>query len=204
MDSSSRTSASLRPMKRLMEKTVFCGLVTAWRLATVPTRRSPPLVNATTDGVVRPPSAFSMTVGSPPSSTAMQELVVPRSIPMVLPMFLGVSLLAPEKNLSHIVEDLSERCRWAGLGSCMPADGSRVGRAAGGYSNYMTIRSLASTTAIVAALSLTAVPAASASDASIRDGVKAAEGAVGPDADAWTQSVKAFSQNNDPAPVRAA
>ena len=62
---------------------VFCGLVTAWRLATVPTRRSPEAVKATTDGVVRPPSAFSMTVGSPPSSTAMHEFVVPRSMPMV-------------------------------------------------------------------------------------------------------------------------
>ena len=86
IDSSSRTSASLRPMKRLIEKTVFCGLVTAWRLATVPTRRSPDCVNATTDGVVRPPSAFSTTVGSPPSSTAMHELVVPRSIPIVFPI----------------------------------------------------------------------------------------------------------------------
>jgi hypothetical protein len=28
-----------------------------------------------------------MTVGSPPSSTAMHELVVPRSMPMVLAMF---------------------------------------------------------------------------------------------------------------------
>src|SRR3954464_11792654 len=71
-------------MKRLMEKTVLVGLVTAWRLATVPTRRSPDWVKATTDGVVRPPSAFSMTVGSPPSRTAIHELVVPRSIPMVL------------------------------------------------------------------------------------------------------------------------
>ncbi len=88
IDSSSRTSASLRPMKRLMEKTVFVGLVTAWRLATVPTRRSPLCAKATTDGVVRPPSLFSMTVGSPPSSTAMQELVVPRSIPMVFAMCL--------------------------------------------------------------------------------------------------------------------
>ena len=73
-------------MKRLMEKTVFVGLVTAWRLATVPTRRSPLCAKATTDGVVRPPSLFSMTVGSPPSSTAMHELVVPRSIPMVFAM----------------------------------------------------------------------------------------------------------------------
>src|SRR4051794_18870262 len=71
-----------------MENTVFCGLVTAWRLATVPTSRSPPCVKATTEGVVRPPSAFSITVGSPPSSTAIAELVVPRSIPMVLPMLL--------------------------------------------------------------------------------------------------------------------
>ena len=41
IDSSSRTSASLRPMKRLIEKIVFVGLVTCWRLATVPTSRSP-------------------------------------------------------------------------------------------------------------------------------------------------------------------
>src|SRR3954464_11844438 len=71
-------------MKRLIEKTVFAGLVTAWRFATVPTRRSPPWVNATTDGVVRPPSAFSMTVGSPPSRTAIHEFVVPRGMPVVL------------------------------------------------------------------------------------------------------------------------
>ncbi len=43
-------------MNRLIEKTVFSGLVTAWRLATWPTSRSPVLVNATTDGVS--PAAF--------------------------------------------------------------------------------------------------------------------------------------------------
>src|SRR6202011_2239902 len=90
-------------MKRLIEKIVFCGLVTAWGLATVPTRRSPEAVNATTEGVVRPPSEVSTTVGSPPSSTAMHELVVPRSIPMVFPMFL---LLYGCKNLSESVADL--------------------------------------------------------------------------------------------------
>src|SRR5881227_695596 len=90
-------------MKRLMEKTVFCGLVTACRFATVPTRRSPDLANATTDGVVRPPSAFSMTVGSPPSSTAMHEFVVPRSIPIVFPIC--VLLLLVHKNLSESVAD---------------------------------------------------------------------------------------------------
>ena len=73
-------------MKRLIENTVFSGLVTCWRLAGTPTRRSPPCVKATTDGVVRPPSRLGITVGSPPSSTAMHELVVPRSIPIVFPI----------------------------------------------------------------------------------------------------------------------
>src|SRR5665648_1158711 len=56
-------------------------LVTACRLAISPTRTSPFLANATTDGVVRPPSALAMIVGSPPSRTATAELVVPRSMP---------------------------------------------------------------------------------------------------------------------------
>ena len=76
-------------MNRLMEKTVFSGFVIAWRRATCPTSRSPSLANATTDGVVRPPSEFGMTVGSPPSMTATTELVVPRSIPMILPIFVS-------------------------------------------------------------------------------------------------------------------
>src|SRR5438477_4243411 len=71
-------------MKRLIEKTVFAGLVTAWRFAAWPTSRSPLFVNATTEGVVRAPSEFSKTTGSPPSITAMQELVVPKSIPKTL------------------------------------------------------------------------------------------------------------------------
>src|SRR3954470_15274593 len=70
-------------MKRFTEKTVFCGLVTAWRFAAWPTRRSPVLVKATTEGVVRAPSEFSSTEGSCPSMTAMQEFVVPRSIPRI-------------------------------------------------------------------------------------------------------------------------
>src|SRR3954468_1546856 len=73
-------------MKRLIENTVLPGFVTAWRLASCPTSRSPVLVKATTDGTVRPPSADAMTVGSPPSMTATTEFVVPRSMPMILPM----------------------------------------------------------------------------------------------------------------------
>src|SRR5690554_6892562 len=67
-----------------MDMMVRSGLVTAWRLATWPTRRSPSLVKATTDGVVRLPSELAMTTGSPPSRTATTELVVPRSMPTTL------------------------------------------------------------------------------------------------------------------------
>src|SRR6266851_9291705 len=63
---------------------VFSGLVTDWRLATWPTRRLPSFANATTEGVVRPPSEFVITVGSPPSMTATTEFVVPKSIPIIL------------------------------------------------------------------------------------------------------------------------
>ncbi len=73
-------------MNRLTLKIVFSGFVTACRFATVPTRRSPVFENPTTDGVVRPPSAFGRTSGSPPVRTATHELVVPRSIPIVFPM----------------------------------------------------------------------------------------------------------------------
>jgi hypothetical protein len=36
------------------------------------------------DGVVRAPSELGITLGSPASMTAMQELLVPRSMPMIL------------------------------------------------------------------------------------------------------------------------
>ena len=84
-DASDVTSSNLRPMKRLIENTVFSGLVTAWRFATCPTRRSS-FEKPTTEGVVRAPSWLTMTAGSPPSMTATTELVVPRSIPMTLLM----------------------------------------------------------------------------------------------------------------------
>src|ERR1700733_10483430 len=71
-------------MNRLIENTVFCELVTACRLAACPIKRSPLFAKATIEGVVPAPSEFSMTTGSPPSITAIQELVVPRSIPRIL------------------------------------------------------------------------------------------------------------------------
>src|SRR3954468_13813466 len=95
-------------MNRLIENTVFCGFVTCCRFAGAPTSRWSSFVNATTDGVVRPPSAFGMTTGSPPSMTAMHEFVVPRSIPITFAM-LGSPLLPAavrcSENLSDFIAD---------------------------------------------------------------------------------------------------
>src|SRR5467141_4593991 len=67
---------------------VFWGLVMLCRFAVWPTRTSPLSAKATIDGVVRIPSAFSMTFAFLPSITATHEFVVPRSIPMTFPMVL--------------------------------------------------------------------------------------------------------------------
>ncbi len=58
----------------------------ACRFAIWPTSRSPPSVKATIEGVVREPSLFGITTASPPSITATQLLVVPRSIPITFPI----------------------------------------------------------------------------------------------------------------------
>ena len=42
------------------------------------------VLNATTDGVVLAPSAFSKTLACVPSIMATHEFVVPRSIPIIL------------------------------------------------------------------------------------------------------------------------
>src|SRR5688572_30536202 len=91
---------------------VRSGFVIACRLATSPTRISPDLEKATTEGVVRAPSALGMTVGSPPSRTATTELVVPRSIPTAFAIcFLLVSYLSVFQcaNLSAILSTLDLR-----------------------------------------------------------------------------------------------
>jgi len=41
------------------------------------------------DGVVREPSTLAMTSGTPPDIEATHEFVVPRSIPITLPMRLA-------------------------------------------------------------------------------------------------------------------
>lgn len=79
-------SSNRRPIRRFVAYSVFWELVTACRLAGVPTILSPSDVKATTDGVVRAPSLFSSTLGFLPSITETHEFVVPRSMPMTWPL----------------------------------------------------------------------------------------------------------------------
>jgi hypothetical protein len=71
----------------LIEAIVLVGLVTACLLAGSPTLISPPSTKAMIDGVVLFPSALGITTASLPSITETQELVVPKSIPIILPIF---------------------------------------------------------------------------------------------------------------------
>ena len=88
-------TAAVSPMWRFTELIVRVALVMACRLATSPTSTSPPVANATMDGVVRSPSALAMTTGSPPSMMLTTELVVPRSIPTALPMLCSFPIPSP-------------------------------------------------------------------------------------------------------------
>jgi hypothetical protein len=92
-----------------MEYTVFSGFVTACRLAVCPTRISPLLVKPTTEGVVRMPSEFSMTLGSPPSMIDTQELVVPKSIPITLAI--GTPFLTFQPNFTKFLFKLKYYCK---------------------------------------------------------------------------------------------
>src|SRR5690349_8712043 len=87
-------------MKRLMEKMVRLGLVTAWRLASSPTSTSPLSVKATTLGVKRLPSWLGMTLTSLPSMTATTLLVVPRSMPMIFSSAIAVLLRSVDRPLA--------------------------------------------------------------------------------------------------------
>src|SRR4029453_5715361 len=74
------------------------------RLASCPTSRSPVSRNATTDGVVRAPSALGMIDASPPSQAAMTEFVVARSIPPPRALS-GLLCEHPCRLVGHLVVD---------------------------------------------------------------------------------------------------
>src|SRR5580700_10474479 len=86
------------------------GFRIACRRASWPTRRSPWGVKATTDGVVRAPSAFGITVGLPPSLTAITELVVPRSIPTAFAIVASSPVTAPRRERSAAINEQRSAC----------------------------------------------------------------------------------------------
>ena len=51
------------------------------------------VLRATIEGVVLLPSLFAITTGSLPSNTATQELVVPKSIPIIFPMIVNILIV---------------------------------------------------------------------------------------------------------------
>ena len=77
-------SSKFLPINLFTANRVFSGLVTACLLADWPTNISSFSPNATTEGVVLAPSAFSKTFACLPSIMATHELVVPKSIPITL------------------------------------------------------------------------------------------------------------------------
>jgi len=97
-------SSNLLPISLFVANTVFSEFVIACLFAGAPTSFSPSLVNATTEGVVLLPSAFSITLGVLPYMMATQELVVPRSMPMIGPFAAELKVLSRGllKNLSMI------------------------------------------------------------------------------------------------------
>ncbi len=78
------SSPTRRPMKRLIEDTVFSGSRARVRWAGAPTSGGPDGGKYTTEGVRRSPSAFARRMGKPASMTPMRELVVPRSMPTIM------------------------------------------------------------------------------------------------------------------------
>ena len=84
------TSSYMRPINLLILDMVLVGFVIACLFALVPTNLSPSFLNAIIDGVVLPPSEFNNIFGSLPSIIATHELVVPKSIPIIFPIFFSI------------------------------------------------------------------------------------------------------------------
>src|SRR6476469_7200821 len=82
-------------------------------------RRPMRRLTAKTDGVVRAPSEFSITLGWPPSMIATQLFVVPRSMPMIL--LIAVCLRAADGF------DWTWKWGWRGLESIPGGTSGRLG-----------------------------------------------------------------------------
>src|SRR6267142_1244066 len=97
-----------------MKALIWLGL---YFLPLTSTQASPESVKATIDGVVRAPSAFSITFALLPSITATHELVVPRSMPIALVMGLSCSF-------GQLIAAAMKARRWP-CGTCCPGSTGR-------------------------------------------------------------------------------
>src|SRR5690348_5976046 len=87
------------------------------------------------DGVVRSPSAFSITFAVLPSITATQELVVPRSMPMILPISLSSNAFQAAPAAAMIFQMVARLRRFNAAGppvcsandASIPGDGDQRG-----------------------------------------------------------------------------
>jgi hypothetical protein len=70
------------------------------------------------DGVVRLPSVLVMTLGSPPSMMATQELVVPRSMPMIF------DILLPPQDIIKLTNKLLEHFAFLNIFKNQPTGGA--------------------------------------------------------------------------------
>ena len=86
------------PISLLVAKIVLSEFVIDCLFAGAPTNLYPDFVNATTDGVVLLPSELGKTFAFLFSMMATQELVVPRSMPIIC-----VDVLRTEKRLLLII-----------------------------------------------------------------------------------------------------
>src|ERR1700730_4686411 len=102
-------------MNRLAEEIGPLGFSIPFRRPCWPTRRSPCGVKATTEGVVRDPSAFGITVGWPATVAEITELVVPRSMPTATAITASYKVCAPRcpghRGLAERVEPACSRHR---------------------------------------------------------------------------------------------
>ena len=73
----------------------------ACRLAGSPTFLSPPSTKATTEGVVLLPSLLGITTGSFPSITLTQELVVPKSMPIIFAILIKFKFYWIVQSICH-------------------------------------------------------------------------------------------------------
>src|SRR5438128_825117 len=131
-------------MSRFAPTTVLRGLMSSWLLAGWPTMSLPFSLSATIEGMVLYPSREGITNGFLSRTTAAQELVVPRSMPIIGPFRSGVLDFAVGREVEVVFEIAFGVGRGGGAGVTEGAVQDRIAScfsAAGGLPPSARIRS---------------------------------------------------------------